>query len=85
MCVEKINLSLIGMIYFPKAKVYRIEVFNEISIKKICDFIDWKPFFNHGNYMETFLKYLTMRKLEKLQKILYGDALNMLEDMVKKN
>ena len=55
---EKISLSLNGKNYKPVKPMFLGTKTNfDISIEKIEEFIDWKPFFNHGNYMEIFHKF----------------------------
>ena len=71
--------------YTPqKPKYTGLKVFKEIPIKKICDFIDWKPFFQSWELYGNFPQIFNDEKVGKAAKDLYHDALNMLEDMVKK-
>ena len=61
-----------------------VKVIEEISIKKICDYIDWKPFFQSWELHGNFPQILDDNKIGKAAKDLYSDALSMLEDMIKK-
>ena len=67
-----------------KPKFTGLKVFEDISIKKISDFIDWKPFFQSWELHGSFPQILNDEKIGKAAKDLYNDALSMLEDMVKK-
>ena len=40
-----------------KPKFTGLKVFKDISLEEISNFIDWKPFFSRGNYMEIFRKF----------------------------
>ena len=68
----------------PKPKFTGLRVFEEISINKICDYIDWKPFFQSWELYGNFPQILNDEKIGKASKDLYSDALNMLENMIKK-
>ena len=62
-----------------------MKIFKEISIKQICDYIDWKPFFQSWELHGNFPQILNDQKVGKAANDLYNDALNMLEDMINKN
>ncbi len=68
----------------PKPKFTGLRVFQEISINKIYDYIDWKPFFQSWELHGNFPQILNDEKIGKASKDLYSDALNMLENMTKK-
>ncbi len=68
-----------------KPKFLGLKIFKEISIKQICDYIDWKPFFQSWELHGNFPQILNDQKVGKAANDLYNDALNMLEDMINKN
>ena len=68
----------------PKPKFTGLRVFEEISINKIRSYIDWKPFFQSWELHGNFPQILNDEKIGKASKDLYSDALNMLENMIKK-
>ena len=61
-----------------------MRLFQEISLNKIYDYIDWKPFFQSWELHGNFPQILNDEKIGKASKDLYSDALNMLENMTKK-
>ena len=71
--------------YIPqKPKFTGIKVFKDISVKKICDYIDWKPFFQSWELHGNFPQILNDDKVGKAAKDLYSDALKMLQEIIKK-
>ena len=72
--------------YIPqKPKFTGIKVFKDISVKKICDYIDWKPFFQSWELHGNFPQILNDDKVGKAARDLYSDALKMLQEMIKKS
>ena len=71
--------------YIPqKPKFTGLKVFNEISIKKYVILLTGNLFSIMG-ITRKLSQILSDEKVGKATKDLYGDALNMLEDIIKKN
>ena len=71
--------------YKPKKPNFTgVKVIEEIALKEICKYIDWKPFFQSWELHGNFPQILDDDKIGKAAKDLYQDALSMLEEIIKK-
>ena len=71
--------------YKPKMPNFTgVKVIEEIALKEICKYIDWKPFFQSWELHGNFPQILDDDKIGKAAKDLYQDALSMLEKIIKK-
>ena len=68
----------------PKPSFTGLKVFEEISLKEIIKFIDWKPFFQSWELHGNFPQILKDEKVGKAAKDLYDDAMKMLNSFLEK-
>ncbi len=68
----------------PKPSFTGLKVFEEISLKEVIDFIDWKPFFQSWELHGNFPQILKDAKVGKAAKDLYDDAMRMLNSFLEK-
>ena len=68
----------------PKPSFTGLKVFEEISLKEIVKFIDWRPFFQSWELHGNFPQILKDEKVGKAAKDLYDDAMKMLNSFLEK-
>ena len=83
MNVEIINLKLIGAVIPHPNQKPALDYQPDISINKIVDFIDWKPFFEAWELYGNFPQILEDKLIGKAAKDLWSDANKMLEKIIK--
>jgi 5-methyltetrahydrofolate--homocysteine methyltransferase len=59
-----------------------IKTYNEVSLKDLCDFIDWQPFFIAWEMHGKFPQILTDEKIGKEATKLYNDAQKLLKQII---